>query len=66
MNRKEIELRNKGVITGIEVQQQIAAGNQPKVQEVDTDQNVGSAVLGANRIAVLEGALKEAKVRKKL
>ena len=54
------------MITGIEVQQQIAAGNQPKVQEVDTDQNVGSAVLGANRIAVLEGALKEAKVRKKL
>ena len=47
-----MELRSRGLITGAEVQQQIAGGH---VSE-------SSAVLGANRIAALEAKLKDAGV----
>ena len=47
---KDLQLKNKGLVTSPSVQQQIAAGN------------VGSAVLGAGRIAQLEAELKQAKV----
>lgn len=43
-------MKNRGLITGPEVQQQIAAGN------------LSSAVLGAGRIAQLEAELRAAKV----
>ena len=46
---KQSELQNKGVITSLAVQQQIAAGN-------------AEALIGANRVAHLEGELAESKV----
>ena len=46
---KNSELQNKGVITSLAVQQQIAAGN-------------AEAMVGASRVAHLEGELAEAKV----
>ena len=48
-----MELRNRGLITGTEVQQQIAGGHVSQAP----------AVLGANRIAALEAKLKETVVR---
>ena len=53
LQRKDGQLRNKGLITGSEVQGKIAAG----VMAAE-----GTAVLGANRIAHLEVELKQAKV----
>ena len=47
MGRKDVELRNKGIITGPGVQEDLAAG---------------SAVLGAGRIAHLEAELRQAGV----
>ena len=52
LHRKELELKNKGVITGVAAQQQIAASGG----EV-------TAVLGAGRIAQLEIEIRNAKVR---
>ena len=53
MERKEIELKHKGLITSPAVQSELAAGN------------VGAmgAVLGAGQIAQLQAQLKQAKVR---
>ncbi|XP_074662384.1 centrosomal protein of 162 kDa-like [Tubulanus polymorphus] len=48
LERKEIELKNKGVITSPSTQQQLAAGG-------------GTAVLGAGKIAQLEAEIKQAK-----
>ena len=48
LERKEVELKNKGLITGSSAQQQIAAN---------------SAVLGAGRIAHLEAQLRQGNVR---
>ena len=47
LERKEIQLKNKGLITGTAAQQEIAAN---------------SAVLGAGRIAQLEAELRQSKV----
>ena len=47
LERKEVQLKNKGLITGASAQQEIAAN---------------SAVLGAGRIAQLEAELRQAKV----
>lgn len=47
LERKEVQLKNKGLITGSSAQQEIAAN---------------SAVLGAGRIAQLEAELRQAKV----
>ncbi len=47
LGRKDVELRNKGIITGPGVQEDLAAG---------------SAVLGAGRIAHLEAELRQAGV----
>ena len=47
LERKEVQLKNKGLITGTAAQQEIAAN---------------SAVLGAGRIAQLEAELRQAKV----
>ena len=52
LERKEIELKTKGILTSPDAQQQIAA------------EAGGSAVLGAGRIAQLEAELKLAKVIK--
>ena len=53
LERKEIELKHKGLITSPAVQSELAAGN------------VGAtgAVLGAGQIAQLQAQLKQAKVR---
>ena len=51
LERKEEAYQNKGVITSLPVQQNIAAGNTN-----------GSAILGAGKIAVLEAECKESKV----
>ena len=54
LQRKDEQLRNKGLITGSEAQEKIAAG----VMAAE-----GTAVLGANKIGQLEMELKQAKVR---
>lgn len=50
LERKEEQLKSKGVITSLPAQQNIAAGNTP------------DGVLGAGRIAHLESEVKEARV----
>ncbi|XP_071136252.1 centrosomal protein of 162 kDa-like [Mytilus edulis] len=50
LERQEVAYKNKGVITSLPVQQNIAAGNTE-----------GGAVLGAGKIAILEAEFKEAK-----
>ena len=52
LERQEEAYRNKGVITSLPVQQNIAAGNTE-----------GGAVLGAGKIAILEAECKESKVQ---
>lgn len=53
LQRKDGQLKNKGLITGSEAQERIAAGLAAAE---------GTAVLGASRIAQLEVELKQAKV----
>ncbi|VDI37735.1 protein QN1, partial [Mytilus galloprovincialis] len=50
LERQEVAYKNKGVITSLPVQQNIATGNTE-----------GGAVLGAGKIAILEAEFKEAK-----
>ncbi|KAI0210991.1 hypothetical protein LSAT2_004222 [Lamellibrachia satsuma] len=54
LQRKDGQLKNKGLITGSEAQERIAAGLAAAE---------GTAVLGASRIAQLEVELKQAKLR---
>lgn len=53
LNRKELELRNKGLITSAAVQQRLAGGDMA---------GETGAVLGASRIAQLETNLQHTKV----
>ena len=52
MEMKDRALRNKGVITGVQMQQDIAAGN--------------TAILGAGKIAELQAEIKEREVQELL
>ena len=70
LNRKDVELKSKGVITSVEAQRALVVGGGVSDSHVTTEGGGGgggggggAAVLGAQRIAQLEARLKSAMVR---
>ena len=64
LNRKDVELKSKGVITSVEAQRALVVGGGVGDNHVTTEGGGGAAVLGAQRIAQLEARLKSAMVRR--